>query len=248
MGALVASSFLTAVVLIPVAAVATASGVRAAEGRPRSRARSRTRTRRRSGSGRRPPSLALVAALTASVLDPLIALAGVVAALAGLVVSFGAVAALVLASGFAASARPLRSVAWKLVAALMPTLAATSIVLARHQGSSLALALVGATLAYDAGSFLMGHGRSPLGGVAGVVFGILSVAVVAVFVAAVMDPPFRGDRPWVVFAAVAVLAPLGVRLGQLPAGGERLPAVRRVDSLCLAAPAWVVATALVLHR
>ena len=134
------------------------------------------------------------------------------------------------------------------VAALAPAVAATSVVVARHQGSNLALALVVALLAYDVGAFVMGNSRTALGGPVGVVFGLLSVAVVAVFVAALMDPPFSGSRPWLVFAAVAVSAPLGVRLGQMVAGGERLPAVRRVDSWFLAAPVWVLAAVLLLHR
>ncbi|HET6964609.1 MAG TPA: hypothetical protein VFH58_07520 [Acidimicrobiales bacterium] len=252
-GALAASSLLTAVVLIPVAAIATASGVRAAEGRGRSRSRSPSRSRS-GGSGSRAggrsarPSLLLMVSLAASVLVPLIALGGSLLALAGLVVTGGAIATLVLASGFAASARPLRAVASRLVAALAPVLGVTCVVVARHQGSTLALALVGATLAYDAGSFLMGNARTPLGGPVGIAFGVLSVAVVSVFVAAVMNPPFTGSRPWVVFVAVAVLAPLGVRLCQQAVGSERLPALRRLDSLCLVAPMWVLAAALLLHR
>jgi hypothetical protein len=190
----------------------------------------------------------LVAALAASVLDPLVALGGPYLALAVLVVSTGVIAALVLVSGYAASARPLRSVGARLVVGVAPSVAVTSVVVARHQGSSLALALVAAALAYDVGSFLMGHGRSAVGGWLGVVFGLVSVAVVAVFVAALMDPPFSGSKPWVVFGAVAVLAALGVRLSQAAAGGARLPAVRRLDSLWLAAPVWVVLSALLLHR
>jgi hypothetical protein len=190
----------------------------------------------------------LVAALAASVLDPLVALGGPYLALAVLVVSTGVIAALVLVSGYAASARPLRSVGARLVVGVAPSVAVTSVVVARHQGSSLALALVAAALAYDAGSFLMGHGRSAVGGWLGVVFGVASVAVVAVFVAALMDPPFSGSKPWVGFGAVAVLAALGVRLSQAAAGGARLPAVRRLDSLWLAAPVWVVLSALLLHR
>lgn len=237
--AVVASSFLTAVILIPVAAVATASGVRSAESRGRA-GRSRSASRR--------PSLPFMVAVGAAALDPVVALAGPFAALAGLVVTGGALVTLVLASGYAASARPLRSVGSRLVASFAPTLAATSVVMARHQGSHLALALVAAVLAYDAGAFLMGNSRTPLGGPVGVAFGALSVAVVAIFVAAVMNPPFTGSRPWVVFAAVAVLAPVGVRLCQLAAGDGRLPAVRRLDSLALAGPIWVLAAALLLHR
>lgn len=235
-GALVASSFLTALLLIPVAVTATASGLRATEARGRSR-----RSDRR-------PSLALAVSVGASTLVPLIALAGPMAALAALVISTGVIAALVLASGYAGSARPLRTVGSRLVAALAPVVAVTCLVVARHQGSNLALALVGATMAYDAGAFVMGNARTPLGGAVGVASGVASVAVVAVFVAALMNPPFTGSRPWTVFAAVAVLAPLGVHLCQRAAGPGRLPAMRRLDSLSLVAPMWVMSAALLLHR
>lgn len=238
-GSVAVSSFLTAVLLGVVAVVATASGMRASETGPRGRSRSKSRSRR-------PPTV-LVLALGAAALDPLVALAGPFAAVAVLLVSEGVVGAMVLSSGYAASARPLRSVGSRLVAAIGPAVAATSVVIARHQGSTLALALVTAVLAYDAGSFLMGNSRTPLGGPVGVTFGVISVAVVAVFVAAVMNPPFNGSRPWIVFALVAAACPMGVRLGQL-LGKERLPAVRRMDSLLVTAPLWVLSAALLLHR
>lgn len=234
--AVAASSFLTALVLAVVAFVATASGVRAVE------------AARRSRSATRRPSLLLIGALTAAVLDPLVALGGPYAALAALLLTCAALSLLVLATGYAASARPLRAVGSRLVVSLGPAVAATCVVIARHQGSTLALALLAATLAYDAGAFLMGNTRTPLGGPVAIGSGVASVAVVALFAAAVMNPPFNGNRPWLVFAAVAVLAPLGVGLGQIAVGVERLPAVRRVDSLFLVAPAWVLVAALLLHR
>jgi hypothetical protein len=236
MGALAVSSLLTAVVLVPVAAVATATGIRAVTARPGRRARSGL------------PSTLLYAGLAACIVDPLVALSGPLPGMAVLVLSGVGIAALVVLSSYAASARPLRSVSVRFVAAFVPTMVVTSVILARHQGSNLAMAMVGATLAYDMGAFLMGHGRTPLGGAVGVVSGWLSIGVVAVFVAAVMNPPFSGARPTAVFLGVAALAPLGVRLCQRPAGEERLPALRRLDSLSLVAPAWVVIAGAVLHR
>ena len=238
-GAVAISSFLTAVLLGAVAVVATASGLRATEVRGRSGSRSRSRSRR--------PPMVVVAALAAAGLDPIVALAGPVPGVVLTILSAAAVSAMVLSSGYAKSARPLRAVGSRLVAAVAPAVAAAAVVVARHQGSNLALALVAAALAYDAGAFLMGNARTPLGGPIGVLFGMLSVAVIAVFVAAVMNPPFTGSRPWVVFALIAASAPAGVRLGQL-VGRERLPAVRRMDSLFVMAPVWVVLAALLLHR
>lgn len=71
--------------------------------------------------------------------------------------------------------------------------------------------------------------------------------MLAVLAAAVVNPPFSGDRAWVVFGLVAVLCPLGIILGRRVAGGVSLPALRRLDSLLLAGPAWVVASHLVLR-
>lgn len=235
------SSLLTALVLIPVAAVATTSALRAAESSTRSRRKRR---------GRTVLGLPLhhLAAVAAAVLLPLLALAGPVVAVAGLVLGGGAVVVLVAGSVYGSSARPVPAVAAAVVAAVAPALAATSVVIARHEGSDLALALVAATLAYDAGAFVMGDGRTPLGGPVGVTLGALSVMVVAVFAAAIMDPPFSGSRPWVFFVLVGALAAAGVRLCQLPARAERLPALRRIDSLSLAAPVWSLLVPVVLHR
>jgi CDP-diglyceride synthetase len=230
--ALVVSSLATVVVMAAVGVIATASGVRSAG--------SRSRDPRRM-------SRHLVAALVAVVLVPLIALAGPLAAAGALAVFGGGV---IVLDGLAVMSltRPARSFARLVVASLTPMVAVTCVVIARHQGTTLALALVIGTFAYDLGAFIMGNGRGALGGWVGIVFGVASVAVVAVFVAAILDPPFSGARPWVVFAGVALLAPAGVWLCQRATGGERLPAARRFDSLALTAPFWVLAAALLLHR
>jgi hypothetical protein len=230
--ALAISSLATVVVMAAVGVVATASGVRSAGARSR--------------DPRRMP-VHLLAALAAVVVVPIIALAGPLAAVGGLVVFGGGV---IVLDGLAVMSmtRPARSFARLVVASLTPMVAVTCVVIARHQGTTLALALVIGTLAYDLGAFIMGNGQGALGGWVGIAFGVASVAVVAIFVAAILDPPFSGTRPWVVFAGVALLAPAGVWLCQRAAGGERLPAARRFDSLALTAPFWVLAAALLLHR
>ena len=234
-GAVTLSSFLTAVLVGAVGVVATASGMRATE----AKGRSRRRTRR--------PPIVLVVALVAAALDPMVALAGPLPAVVALVVSAGTIGAMVVSSGYAASARPLRRVGSRLIAAVGPMIAVTSVVLARHQGAHLALALVVAALVYDAAAFLMGNSRTPLGGPVGVASGVVAVGVLAVFVAAVMNPPFSGSRPWVVFTLVALAAPIGVQLAQT-VGKDRLPALRRIDSLLVTCPIWVLSAALLLHR
>jgi hypothetical protein len=135
-----------------------------------------------------------------------------------------------------------------LAGVLGPSVASMAVVLARSQGSNEAVALVAAVCGYDLAAFVFGTGRGAVGGVGGVVAGILTVAVIAVFTAAAIDPPFSGIRPWIVFGVVAVLAPAGVALLSMVVRGARLPALRRLDSLALSGPGWVIAVALVLHR
>ncbi|HUJ66642.1 MAG TPA: hypothetical protein VLX59_13940, partial [Acidimicrobiales bacterium] len=134
------------------------------------------------------------------------------------------------------------------VGILGPSVAAVAVVLARHQGSNEAVALVAAICCYDAAAFIFGTGRGALGGISGVVAGLVAVGVAAVLTAAALDPPFSGTRPCIVFGLVGVLAPVGVALLSLAVGGARLPALRRLDSLVLSGPAWVIAMAVVLHR
>jgi hypothetical protein len=224
------------VVLIPVGVVAAVSAVRAVGGTGESKGHASP-----AGPGvLMAPRLAC--AVAAPVLLPLAALGGPIPAVvvAVLVTAGGGAVLFVTAS----SHSPLRLT----VAVLAPSVAAMSVVLARSQGSQEAVALIAAVCGYDLGSFIFGSGRGALGGPVGVGVGILTVAVVAVFVAAAVVPPFSGDRPWIMFALVAVLAPAGVGLLGRVVSGARLPALRRLDSLALSGPAWVIAVAIVLHR
>lgn len=237
-------------VLVPVAVVASVSSVKAAgPGTPR-RATGRARSGKdgKPGKPARRAGIPLIAAGATAAAVPLAALGGPGAAAAALVVVGGAAVVTLVRSVVGVTARPVRRAGPAVFAALAPAVAASAVVLAGGQGANEAVALVAAVLAYDAGAFMMGHGRTPLGGWFGVAGGVASVAVVAIFVAAVMDPPFSGARPWVLFGLVAALAPAGVTLTWRLAGGARLPALRRLDSLVLAAPVWVLAVAVVLHR
>jgi hypothetical protein len=259
----------TAALVVPVAVVAAVSGVRAVERSaarparkaakggtprptrtPRSTRTPSTRSTRSAGSkGRKTavnPILAsapLGVAAAAAVVVPASALAGSIAAVATTVVVFAIDVFFVVAT-----ARSTGPAGRLLLAGFAPTLAAMSLVLARGQGYSLALALVGAVCLFDMACFVVGNGRGPLGGMPGIIGGVITLAVLAVFVAAVMVPPFSGARPWAVFALLAVTAPAGVALAAQVAPGVRLPALRRLDSLWLAGPAWVIAVAVVLHR
>jgi hypothetical protein len=215
--------FALAVFLIPVAVIAALSVVRGMH-------RLQTPT----------TATVTIAAGTAALL-PLVALGGPAAAVAGgVVLAVAAVGQLLWSS---------RRVGFSLavsLAALAPAVAAASVVAARGQGLSEGLTLVAAVCLYDMASFLTGTG--PRGGVAGALVGMVTVGVLAVFVAAVVVPPFTGHSPWVLLGLVAVLAPAGVAVAGRICPDRRLPALRRLDSLILAGPAWVIGVGLLLHR
>jgi len=224
-------------VLIPVGVVASVSAVRAVSGagKPRSHGS-------RTGPGILTMAPRLGVALVAPVVLPLAAVAGPVrAVIAAILVAAGG-GAILLATGSGGLFLRL------MVAVLAPSVAGMSVVLARSQGSREAVALIAAVCGYDMAAFVFGTGRGALGGPAGAAVGILTVAVVAVFVAATVVPPFSGDRPWIMFGLLAVLAPAGVGLIGGVVSGARLPALRRLDSLALSGPAWVISASIVLHR
>ena len=135
-----------------------------------------------------------------------------------------------------------------LAAVLAPGIAAASVVLAVRQGSNEAVTLVAAVCLYDMASFIVGNGRTALGGIFGVIAGWISVGVLAVLVTASMNPPYSGRKPLLLFGLIAVLAPAGVALTSLIVRGARLPALRRLDAFVIAGPAWVLAVSAVLHR
>jgi hypothetical protein len=226
-----------AVLLMPVSLVAAVSGVRAVTGDDAD-------TGGEGGTGKRPAWLVLpprvaVAVVPALVL-PLAALGGPkVAVGVGVVLAAAAVALLVVTTGRRFSIAVL-------LAAFTPAVAAASVVVARGQGLSEGLTLLVAICLYDMASFVTGTG--PRGGPAGVIVGMITVGVLAVFAAAVLVPPYSGRSPWILMGLVAVLAPAGVFVSARIAQGRRLPALRRLDSLVLAGPAWVIAVSLLLHR
>ncbi len=226
---------LMAVLLIPVALVAALSGVRAQTGM----AIVPSTIKGGDGAGVSP---VMAIAVTPAIVLPLAGLAGgPVTVVLGALLGFGAVALLVAAPGR-------RLPYGVLLAAFCPAVAAASVVVALGQGLAEALTLLAAVCLYDMANFLTGTGRGPLGGPVGVVAGWLTVGVLAVLVAAVVVPPYSGVNPWVLLGLVAALAPAGVLLCSRIGRPRPLPALRRLDSLILAGPAWVVAVGLVLHR
>jgi hypothetical protein len=223
-----------ALLLIPVGAVAALSAVRS---EPAARSAALLST----SPGRPPVTSVAAVAVTPPIALPLVALAGPrVTAEVGALLAVGA--ALVLLAT-AAVGFPFRV----LLAAFCPAIAAASVVLALAQGLDEALTLLAAFCLYDMASFIMGNG-SPHGGPIGVLAGWLSIGALACVVAAVVVPPYAGRNPWILLGLVAALAPVGAVLCSASTRGRRLPALRRLDSLVLAGPGWVIAVSLLLHR
>ncbi|MGH9127232.1 MAG: hypothetical protein ACRDZ8_21300 [Acidimicrobiales bacterium] len=136
----------------------------------------------------------------------------------------------------------------RVVLVVGPGLAAGSLVLARSQGLATGLILAGMVTLYDSSAYLIGTGAPNRW--EGSVAGAASIAAMTLMVAAVLSPPFTGASPWLFGIAAAVLAPVGVGVCRRITGDKDapVPALRRLDSLLLLGPAWVVAVAVVLHR
>ena len=156
------------------------------------------------------------------------------------------VPAALIASISAIRVMPERDILALAVAVGGPAVAAICFIIADAQSANLGLTLALLVCLYDAACYVNGHGRG-VGGWTGVTAGLLSVAVLAVLVAAVLVPPFTGARPWIVVGFTGLMAPLGVALATAAPGWSRMPALRRLDSMILAAPVWVILVALFVH-
>jgi molybdopterin converting factor small subunit len=229
-----------ALVFIPVAVIASVSSTRAVhEDRQKARRAKKSSSKKSKSRAQPPPAVELAVAAGVAVVLPLAAIGGGVAALVtGLVLAVAAAGALLLVS-------PGRVPVRVLLAVFIPSVAAASAVVARSQGFSEGLTLLIAICLFDMANFVTGSGQR--GGPVGAIFGALTLAALAVLVSAVWVPPFSGHSAWVLVGLVAVLAPAGVYLASAVAG-RPLPALRRLDSLVLAGPAWVIGVGLLLHR
>lgn len=104
-----------------------------------------------------------------------------------------------------------------------------------------AVALVLLTSAYETGDYLIGSGSA--NAAEGPLAGAAAVLVMSLAIAALGVPPFGVGEAIAFGLAVAPLAFCGQILASvmLPHSRAFAPALRRVDSLLLAAPAWYVA-------
>jgi hypothetical protein len=178
----------------------------------------------------------------------LVPLAAVLSAGAAGLVVLGAVAAsLVVAVGGSRSRRSLLGSAGTSVRCwLGPAMAAASVVLVADIDQMAAVALLVLVAGYDVGAYLWGSEAD--GPLVGRITGIISVGVLAFALGVVQLvlelPPFQSMGAVLVFGGlVATLAPLGqlVASAILPAAAADAPALRRIDTLLLAGPAWAFA-------
>lgn len=217
--AIVVSPALVAVVLAPVAAIAALSAWKRLE-----------------TPSADPPWLAPVCAGVA----PLAAIAGPVAA--GLVVVAGGVVLPLVTARESERAEQIRVA----LCSLAPAAAAASLVLATRQSVTIGLVLFMAVTLFDASNYVMGVGDT--GGRLGALAGVLSLAVLGVVLAGVLVVPFSGSSPWVLCGMIAVACPVAVVAGNRLVGSARLPAWRRLDSLFIAGPLWVILTMVLLQH
>lgn len=103
------------------------------------------------------------------------------------------------------------------------------------------LFLLGAVCTYDAGDFLCNGG--PRRRLVGPLAGMLGVGVVSAAMYFAQPPPFGSKGSIGVGLVLCVACPLGQLLGSwlLPRARTPAPALRRLDSWLIAAPAMVVA-------
>jgi hypothetical protein len=123
--------------------------------------------------------------------------------------------------------------------------AAASVVVITHMDLGAGLALVLLTSIYDCGNYLVGsESRWPA---VGIVAGALAVGVMTFSLFVVALPPFGGGSVVLFGVATAVLAPLGQILASyvLPDGRALASGLRRLDSVLLVGPAWLVLFAMV---
>lgn len=132
--------------------------------------------------------------------------------------------------------------AWGTLASALPVgLAGAATVQVLRVDAMALLYLLGAVCTYDAGNFLCNGG--PRRRLAGPLAGMLGVGVVTGSMYFAHPPPFSRAGSVVVGGVLCVACPLGQLLGSwlLPRARTPAPALRRLDSWLLAAPAMLLA-------
>jgi hypothetical protein len=158
---------------------------------------------------------------------------------AGVGILVGAGLAYVAATGDLRSRHPtIADAGWTIQCALPPAVVALSMVLLARldQGSAFALLLLAS--AYETGDFLVGSGaRNPYEGPAA---GASAVVVITFIISTLPISTLDFGEAWLFGGLMVLLAPLGQLAASalLPSAGAPASALRRIDSLLLAAPVW----------
>lgn len=190
--------------------------------------------------------------------DPWLAAAGAAAITA--VAAFGVplvgvvVLALVLlavviaASGDRRRAGLLAAAGTTMQSALFPGLAGAGVVLTLRLEIGATVVLLMLVAVYEIGDYVVGSGASS--SFEGPAAGAVAVAVASFVVAVLRAPPFDGAEALVFGGFVAVGCPLGQLFGSavLPSADAHAPALRRLDSLLVLAPAWALLIGIYLER
>ena len=166
---------------------------------------------------------------------------------AGLALLAGVVVAYLVARADTSSPNPaIVDAGWTVQCALPVGLVAASMVLLGRldQGSAIGLLLLAS--AYEVGDFLVGSGtRNPF---EGPVAGGAAIVVVTFILSALPISALSFGEAWLFGGLVLVLAPAGQLLGSaiLPRANAPATALRRLDSLLIAAPVWCFGVGLVM--
>ncbi len=168
------------------------------------------------------------------------ALAGPSAVGAGALVAVGVAVVAALATP-EARRQPIAAMAFTLQSGFFVGLAAAAPVLAYRVDVGAAAALIIFVSVYEMGDYLVGSGSK--NAVEGPLAGFTAIAVFAFALWVITFVPFRENSLLAFGALAAGLCPVGQLLASalLPRSDARAPALRRIDSLLVLGPAWMVA-------
>jgi hypothetical protein len=187
-----------------------------------------------------------VAQAGASVL-PLLAVIGLSSVGGGLLVVV-VIAAVVAFLGGDRSRPPFARAGAVVTAAAVCGGVGASVVVLAHLEIGAIVIFLASILVWDASDYIVGSGaKRPW---EGPVAGAVALVPVTIVFSVLRVPPFRGGNLWA-FVFLAVLAcPAGqlVASALLPTAASRAPALRRLDSLIVAAPAWAILVWVYLQR
>lgn len=142
--------------------------------------------------------------------------------------------------------RPMLATTALLLQASLPVgLVAASLQLVTRYEIGAAVILLAICMGFDLGDYLVGSGAGSV--IEGPMAGGLVVLLVVAVAAIIKAPPFDGALVWAFGVAALVLCPLGQVFASwlLPDATTRAGALRRLDSMLLLAPTWVLAAGIV---